>query len=61
MQPGDWTHEYATGIPVIDSQHRKLFDYLKEIEPVIARKDARNLQIVRQGVINYAISQNTFE
>jgi len=28
---------------------------------VIARKEARNLEAVRHGLVNYAISHNTFE
>lgn len=39
----------------------RLFDYLKEIERVIARKDARNLEVVLHGLVNYAVSHNTFE
>lgn len=28
---------------------------------MIARKDARSLEVVRHGLVNYAISHNTFE
>lgn len=56
-----WTHDYETGIQIIDTQHRRLFDYLKEIERGILRRDVKNLEVVLHGLVNYAISHNTFE
>lgn len=56
-----WSADYATGIQIIDEQHKRLFDYFAEIEQGIARGDAKGLDLIVHGLVNYAISHNTYE
>ncbi|MFT0211588.1 bacteriohemerythrin [Pseudomonas sp. F1_0610] len=56
-----WSDEYVLGIDVVDQQHRQLFTYFKEIDDAIAARNAQEVEIVVNGLVNYAISHNTFE
>lgn len=56
-----WSDEYVLGIEVIDKQHQQLFAYFKEIDDAIAAKNAQEVEVVVNGLVNYAISHNTFE
>ena len=33
-----WTAEFETGIDIIDDQHKRIFEYLGEIDRAIAEK-----------------------
>lgn len=57
----EWSADYATGIQEIDEQHMRLFAYFAEIEQGLAKGDARGLDAVVHGLVNYAISHNTYE
>lgn len=56
-----WSPEYETGIDIIDSQHKQLFDYLDQVELAIATDDGAQVEEIARGLIHYAISHNTFE
>lgn len=56
-----WSPTYATGIQIIDEQHKRLFDYFAEIEQGIASGDPQGMDVVVHGLVNYAISHNTYE
>ena len=56
-----WSSEFETGIDIIDQQHRRLFDYFAEIEAAIAAEASEQVSLIVRGLIDYAISHNTFE
>jgi len=56
-----WTADYETGIDIIDAQHKRIFEYLKEIDQAISRKSIAQIEYVIKSLIDYAISHNTFE
>ena len=56
-----WSPEFETGIDIIDSQHRQLFDYLEQVEEAIQAEDPSRVEEVARGLVHYAISHNTFE
>lgn len=56
-----WSNDYLLGIDIIDQQHRQLFDYFEEIERAIAVGDEMGVAVVVNGLVNYAISHNSFE
>ena len=56
-----WSDDFAIGIDIIDEQHKRLFDYFDEIERCIKNNDNSNIQEICSGLIDYAISHNTFE
>lgn len=56
-----WTEEFETGIDIIDEQHKRIFEYLNEINEAIAQESAPEIERVIKAVIDYTISHNTFE
>ncbi|HHX34232.1 MAG TPA: bacteriohemerythrin [Gammaproteobacteria bacterium] len=56
-----WSDSFAIGIDIIDEQHKRLFDYFDEIEHCIKKNDDTNIIEICRGLIDYAISHNTFE
>lgn len=56
-----WSENFAIGIDIIDEQHKRLFEYFDEIELCIKTNDDTNIQAICKGLIDYAISHNTFE
>lgn len=56
-----WSDDYILGIEIIDKQHRQLFSYFEEIDKAIAMADHNTVTVVVNGLVNYAISHNTFE
>lgn len=56
-----WSEEFATGIDIIDQQHKRLFEYFEEIEQCIDASDGEGVEDICRGLIDYAISHNTFE
>lgn len=57
----NWSPEFAMGIDIIDEQHKRIFDYLHEIEHAIATHNASEVELVVKSLIDYAISHNSFE
>ncbi|MEW6677508.1 MAG: bacteriohemerythrin [Pseudomonadota bacterium] len=56
-----WTNDLDTGIEVIDNQHRRLVEYINQLE---AAKRSNDIHIVRQVVddcVDYTISHFAFE
>lgn len=56
-----WSQDYETGIDIIDQQHRQLFEYFALIEDQIGAGQLDQLPLVVRGLVDYAISHNTFE
>ena len=56
-----WTADFETGIDIIDEQHKRIFEYLKEIDQAITTKSIGQIEYVIKSLIDYAVSHNTFE
>lgn len=56
-----WSDGYELGIELIDQQHRRLFTYLEEVEIAIKNRDAETIELVVRGMVDYAITHNSFE
>ncbi|MCQ4347652.1 bacteriohemerythrin [Pseudomonas stutzeri] len=56
-----WTSEFETGIDIIDEQHKRIFEYLEEIDHAIKTRDIGEIEQVIKSLIDYAISHNAFE
>lgn len=61
LQTIRWSDEFAIGIDIIDEQHKRLFEYFDEIEQCIKINDNSNIAAICSGLVDYAISHNTFE
>lgn len=56
-----WVPEYNTGIEVIDDQHRRILDYINEIDDVTALTDRARIRSILDNIIDYTQSHFTFE
>lgn len=56
-----WSNDYVLGIDVIDEQHRRLFAYFEEIDNAISQGSEVKVTAVVHGLVEYAISHNSFE
>lgn len=56
-----WTAEFETGIDIIDEQHKRIFEYLEEIDHAIKTRNTDEVEHVIKSLIDYSISHNTFE
>lgn len=56
-----WIPEYNTGIDVIDEQHRRILDYINEIDSIGANTDRARIRSILNNIIDYTQSHFTFE
>lgn len=56
-----WTSDLDTGIEPIDQQHRKLVDYINELEIAIQQQDSAAVGRVLDEVADYCTSHFAFE
>ncbi|MFU8925875.1 bacteriohemerythrin [Acinetobacter puyangensis] len=58
-----WLSEYDTGIEVIDEQHKRIVDYINDLEDVLSMGNYQRFQIqeVLNNIIDYTQSHFTFE
>ncbi|WP_221798420.1 bacteriohemerythrin [Oceanobacter mangrovi] len=61
MQQFQWVAAFETGIDVVDSQHKRIFEYLKEVDNAIKLQDNDAIKAVAKALIDYSISHNAFE
>lgn len=57
----NWRSEYNTGIEVIDDQHKRILDYINEIEDVRSTHDQARIKEVLDNIVDYTQSHFTFE
>lgn len=56
-----WTSDLNTGIEAIDAQHRKIVDYINQLEVAIEQKDSAAVGQVLDSVAGYCRSHFPFE
>ncbi len=56
-----WDSSLETGIDIIDSQHRRIVDYINQLHDAIVDNDAANVESVLNQLIDYTITHFTFE
>jgi len=56
-----WSNDLNTGIEVIDKQHRRLVEYLNELNTAIAEGDQKGVKHVLDELIDYTLSHFSFE
>lgn len=57
----EWTGDLCTGIEVIDNQHRRIVDYINDLENANAKGDRRGIQGVLDALVDYTLSHFAFE
>ncbi len=56
-----WDDAYNTGIEVIDIQHRKIVDYINQLDQAISTDDKIEIDKVFDNLFNYCLSHFSFE
>lgn len=56
-----WTSELELGIPVIDSQHRRIVDYINHVEHAQKNLDKHEIFEVLDELVDYTLSHFAFE
>lgn len=56
-----WTADLALGIPVIDSQHQRIVEYINKVELAHREHSHQQLMEVLDELVDYALSHFAFE
>ncbi|MES9872268.1 MAG: bacteriohemerythrin [Candidatus Sedimenticola sp. PURPLELP] len=56
-----WSRDLETGIEVIDEQHRRIVDYINELEAASREDDRESIGGVIKNLVNYTVSHFSFE
>jgi hemerythrin len=56
-----WDDAYDTGIEVIDTQHRKIVDYINQLDNAITSNNRDDIEKVFENLFSYCISHFSFE
>jgi hemerythrin len=56
-----WDESLNTGIPVIDSQHRRIVDYINQLQDAINTDDEAVVREVLDDLVDYTVSHFSFE
>lgn len=59
----NWQSDYDTGIAVIDEQHKRILDYINDLEAVLSMANYQRFQVkdILENIIEYTQSHFTFE
>ncbi len=61
MSFSKWDPSLSVGIAVIDSQHRRIVEYINELESALQRNDQTSVGPVIEQMIDYTITHFAFE
>ncbi len=56
-----WEPSLEIGVPVIDSQHRKIVDYINVLNTAISKNDKHEVERVLDELLSYTITHFAFE
>lgn len=56
-----WTEDLETGISVIDEQHRRIINYINELDHASQTGNASEVKEVLEGLLDYTITHFQFE
>lgn len=56
-----WNRDFETGIEVIDEQHKRILDYINEIDEVCFTHDREKVKQILDHIIDYTQSHFAFE
>jgi len=56
-----WEPSLEIGVPVIDSQHRKIVDYINTLSAAIANNEKTHVEKVLDELLTYTITHFAFE
>ncbi len=56
-----WTQDLETGIKVIDDQHKRLVEFINELDDACRTGNADETNHVMEGLLNYTVTHFEFE
>jgi hemerythrin len=56
-----WTDDLATGIHVIDDQHKRIISYINELDHASQTGNPQEVQHVLEGLLDYTVTHFEFE
>lgn len=56
-----WSPDLDTGIPVIDQQHRRIVDFINDLEAAQVLGDQKQIKQVIEDCVDYTLSHFAFE
>lgn len=56
-----WTSELELDIPVIDSQHHRIVDYINQVADILSHKTDEDVFAVLDELVDYTLSHFAFE
>ena len=56
-----WLPEYELGIPVLDEQHKRIVDFINELEKAQSIGNAGYIDYVLEGLVDYTLTHFQFE
>lgn len=57
----EWNRELDTGIEMIDSQHRRIVDYINRLQDAIESRNKEEMATVFEDLVDYTVTHFTFE
>ncbi len=57
----EWTREFEFGIPVIDEQHKRIVQFINELDDALRTHNAEETRHVMEGLLNYTVTHFEFE
>jgi hemerythrin len=57
----EWTKDLNTGIDVIDEQHKRIVNYINQLDKAIIRNDDRIVGVILTELFDYCYSHLAFE
>ncbi len=61
MSYWSWDPSLSVGVDVIDGQHRRIIDYINELDAANLARDKSKITEVLQGLVDYTITHFSFE
>jgi hemerythrin len=57
----EWTRDLESGIPVIDTQHKRIVEFINELDDACQTGNADETNHVMEGLLNYTVTHFEFE
>jgi hemerythrin len=56
-----WTKELESGIPIIDTQHKRIVEFINKLDEACRTGNIEDTDLVMEGLLNYTITHFEFE
>lgn len=57
----EWTRDLESGIPIIDTQHKRIVEFINELDDACQTGNTDETNHVMEGLLNYTVTHFEFE